>query len=60
MNREEVKASFILITLILTKNDLLKKPDCGKCHEIGIQLTNDPNKMVVTKVSKDVNIVRVQ
>lgn len=58
MNREEVKNYFNLLTSILTENDLLRKPGCiWNCDEIGLQLNNEPGKVVAAKGSKDVHVI---
>lgn len=58
MNRAEVKSYFTLLTEILTENDLLDKPaSIWNCDEIGVQLNNEPGKVVAVKGSKDVHVV---
>lgn len=58
MNREEVKSYFDLLTSILTENNLLDKPNCiWNCDEIGVQLNNEPGKVIAQKGSKDVHVV---
>lgn len=58
MNRAEVKRYFTLLSNILTENNLLDKPACiWNCDEIGIQLNNEPKKVVAAKGSKDVHVV---
>lgn len=58
MNREEVKDYFDLLTSILTENELLDKPNCiWNCDEIGVQLNNEPGKVIAEKGSRDVHVV---
>ncbi|XP_031336978.1 tigger transposable element-derived protein 1-like [Photinus pyralis] len=58
MNRAEIKNYFTLLTDILTENDLLDKPACiWNCDEIGVQLNNEPGKVIAAKGSKDVHVV---
>ncbi|XP_072378888.1 uncharacterized protein [Diabrotica undecimpunctata] len=58
MSREEVKNYFTLLADILTSNDLLNKPIyIWNCDEIGVQLNNEPKKVVASKGSKDVHVV---
>lgn len=59
MNRDDIKDYFALLTsILLTENDLLDKPNCiWNCDEIGLQLNNEPGKVIAEKGSKDVQVV---
>lgn len=58
MNREEIQHYFSLLAEILAQNDLFDKPACiWNCDEIGVQLNNEPGKVVAVKGSKDVHVV---
>lgn len=58
MNRAEIKSYFTLLTEILTENALFEKPACiWNCDEIGVQLNNEPGKVIAAKGSKDVHVV---
>ncbi|KAJ0180122.1 hypothetical protein K1T71_004713 [Dendrolimus kikuchii] len=58
LNRKEVDKMFKLLLQILTKHDLINKPDrIFNIDETGVQLNNKPGKVIATKGAKSVHSV---
>ncbi|CAH2019443.1 unnamed protein product [Acanthoscelides obtectus] len=58
MTRQECTQYFELLGNVLTENNLLNKPqNMFNLNETGLQLNNNPGKVVVTKGTKMVNCI---
>nr|XP_023016380.1 tigger transposable element-derived protein 6-like [Leptinotarsa decemlineata] len=58
LNREEINKMFELLLHILTEHDLLDKPErIFNIDETGVQLNNNPGKVIATKGAKSVHSV---
>lgn len=58
LNRDEVNKMFELLLKVLTENDLIDKPDrIYNTDETGVQMNNNPGKVIATKGAKVVNSI---